>query len=133
MSTKRIKIKFEANGDGTLECVGGSTFKCLGKKDLNYPVDLTVQSVVGTDKFENKFSNEFQVNMPWAVLIWGQRGIYIHGWEGEATVASYGGDTNGCIHLQSDNPANDAKAVYNWIDGRTRITIEYAWDSTKKE
>lgn len=124
-ATKRIHIRFQANGDGDLQCVGLGTFECLGRAnaDCRYPVDLTVRGEIGVDKFLSKYSNEFQVTMPYAILIWGQRGIYIHEWPGRARRAQYGSDTNGCIHL---SPA-DAPTVYNWIDGRTRITIEYPW------
>ena len=124
-ATKRINIRFAANGDGDLECVGFNTFECLGRAnaDCRYPADLTVTGEIGVDKFLTKFSNEFQVEMPHAILIWGQRGIYIHEWPGSARRAVYGDVTAGCIHL---NPS-DALAVYDWIDGRTRITTEYPW------
>ncbi len=127
MAIKVIKIGFQKNGDGTLQCVGGSNFKCLGQVGRKYPNDLTVQGKEGVDKWPTKYSNEFRVEMPWAVLIWGQVGIYIHGWPGEATVAAYGGDSNGCIHLRSDDTRDDAKSVYQWVDGSTRIVIDYPW------
>jgi hypothetical protein len=124
-ATKRIKIRFAANGDGDLECVGFSTFECLGRSnaDCRYPVDLTVRGEIGVDKFLTKFSNEFQVDMPHAILIWGQRGIYIHEWPGRARRAVYGQMTAGCIHLSP----SDALSVYDWINGPTRVTIEYPW------
>lgn len=120
-STKRISISFRANGEGTMECSGLGSFPCLGKPGLGYTRDLTVRGIVEEDKFDRKFSQEFQVWMSWAILIMGQRGIYIH--EGPDTLSDNGGATAGCIHLGMGN----AERVYRWVDGRTRITIEYPW------
>lgn len=132
MSTKRIKITFKANGDGLLECKGGGTFKCLGQVGRQYPKDLTIKGEEGVDKWKEKRSDEATtatdvIMMPWAILIWGQKGIYIHGWPGEASVAGYDGGPAGCIHVQSDNATNDAKTLYDWVDGRTRVEFEYPW------
>ena len=114
---QRASIQFRANAEGTLT-YDGKSVPCLGKPALKYPTDLTVQT---SDKYERKFSNEFQVWMNWAVLIWGQRGIYIH--EGPATLDTNGGPSAGCIHLAPPT----AKEFYDWITGPTRITIAYPW------
>jgi hypothetical protein len=120
-ATNRVEITFNANGEGTMNCQGLGQFPCLGKPNLAYTQDLTVRGVEGEDKFLRKFSNEYQVWMHWAVLIMGNRGIYIH--EGPVTLRENGGPTAGCIHVAT----GDAERIYNWIDGRTRITIEYPW------
>lgn len=124
--TKRLDISFQANGNGTLTCLAG-TFKCVGNVGRKYPTDLTIQALLNVDKFLVKHSSEFDVDMPNALLIWGQKGIYIHGWPGEATVEGLGSDTKGCIHLSTDGPNSDSKKVYDWVDGPTRIVISYPW------
>jgi len=113
---KRIIISLNANGEGTLECVGLGTYQCLGNPSMDYPDDVTVTGVVGTDKFQERFSEEFQVTMKWAVLLGWQRGLFIH--EGADSIAENGGVSAGCIHLAEPN----AKTVYDWVDGKTRIT-----------
>jgi hypothetical protein len=117
LATLRAKITFGANAEGTLE-YNGLTRPCLGKSALPYPTDLTVNV---TDKYRRRYSSEFQVWMDFAVLIWGQRGIFIH--EGPATLGSNGGETAGCIHLAAPH----AEEFFNWITGRTRIEISYPW------
>lgn len=124
--TKRIEISFQANGNGILTCDLGS-FKCIGNVGRDYPTDLTIEGVLNVDKFPIKHSDEFNVDMPNALLIWGQKGIYIHGWPGVATVESYGHDTAGCVHLSTDGEKSDSMKVYDWVDGRTRILISYPW------
>jgi lipoprotein-anchoring transpeptidase ErfK/SrfK len=59
--------------------------------------------------------------MHFAILIMGDRGIYIH--EGDDTIATNGGESAGCIHLAPGN----AEAFWNWVSGPTRITIDYPW------
>lgn len=60
--------------------------------------------------------------MPWAVKIWGQKGIFIH--EGPDTIARNDDEpSKGCIHLASPN----AKDFYDWITGNTRVQISYPW------
>jgi lipoprotein-anchoring transpeptidase ErfK/SrfK len=61
--------------------------------------------------------------MNYSILIWGQRGIYIHEWPGRATYAGNGGPTAGCIHVE----VGDAKRIYDWVDSKTRIVISYPW------
>lgn len=130
MPTKRISVKFRANAEGTLNCFGGGTYPCLGKVGMRYPRDLTV---LPTQKWKLKLSQEYGVNgpnglepapMPYAILIWGQRGVYIHSWPGAPTVRGNGNsDTSGCIHLSTI----DAPKVYAFVSERTRITISYPW------
>lgn len=116
-ATLRASIVFRANGEGTLS-YNGLNRPCLGRTTLPYPTDLTIN--VG-DKYRRRYSTEFGVWMDFAVLIWGQRGIFIH--EGPATLAENGGETAGCIHLGAPH----AEAFFDWITGRTRITIQYPW------
>jgi len=120
--TQLISIVFQKNGEGTLNAHGlSSGFHCLGKPDVKYPRDLTIKGEEGVDKFPMWYSREFGgAQMPWAILIWGQRGIFIH--QGPATVSN-GDRSQGCIRL----PGSSAKTVYDWITGRTRITISYPW------
>lgn len=119
MATKRIKIKLSANGEGTLECVGLETFACLGNPTMEYPADVTNTGVEGEEKFRERYSSEFSVNMPWAILLGWERGLFIH--EGADNLKDNGGvPSAGCVHLASPN----AKTVYDWVDGRTRITTE---------
>ncbi len=123
--TGRIKIKLGANGEGTLECVGLGTFKVLGQPNRDYPQDMTVNP---SDKEELHISVEFDgIKMPWAILIWGQKGIYIH--EMPDNLADNGNrPSEGCIHL---SPTNAPKA-YDYVQTRTRVTIEAPWLKKKK-
>ena len=119
--TQRIDIAFAASGEGTLTCHGLGSYRCLGQPGRGYPKDLTVQAA---DKHGTHHSVEFGVDMPYSVLIWGQKGIYIH--EFPCTLQGNGGPSAGCIHLCP----GDAKAVYDWITGATRVTIHYPWAAT---
>jgi hypothetical protein len=116
--TKRIEIAFRSNGEGTLTCAGMGSYPCLGQPGRMYPIDLTVTTA---DKFEEHYSEEFQVLMKWCILIWGQKGIYIH--EGPDNLHDNDGPSAGCIHLGVGN----ARRVFDWLDERTRITISYPW------
>jgi hypothetical protein len=121
--TKRIEIKFNENGEGTLIAHGLGEFPCLGKPGLSYPKDVTVTP---KEKERLHISKEFDgAEMPFAIRIWGQRGIYIH--EGDPTLAANGGPSQGCIHLKK----GDAQKVYDWVTGPTRVTIEYKWKAGK--
>ena len=132
---KRIHINFNAQGEGQMECRDFRTFRCLGKKGLKYPVDLTIVPSRPGVKVHPYFSQEYvcdypgigQVQVPckmnYSILIWGQRGIYIHEWPNPATYAGNGGPTGGCIHLDIGN----AKLVYDWVNTKTRITMQYPW------
>lgn len=120
--TGRIKIDFSANGEGTLECVGLGTFNILGQPGRKYPKDIVVDPTIdATEKEQNHKSVEFGVDMPWAIRIWGQKGIYIH--EMPDNLSANGGPSAGCVHV---GPTN-AKKVYDYVIGRTRITIKYPW------
>lgn len=116
--TKRVSIHFDSTGQGHMSCNGLGVFPCLGQPGRQYPVDLTVTPA---DKSPEHWSDEFQELLKWCILIWGQKGIYIH--EGPDTLAENGGPSAGCIHLGSGN----AKSVFDWVDERTRITISYPW------
>eukprot|EP01006_Ploeotia_vitrea_P064267 TRINITY_DN87428_c0_g1_i1.p1 TRINITY_DN87428_c0_g1~~TRINITY_DN87428_c0_g1_i1.p1 ORF type:complete len:112 (-),score=8.49 TRINITY_DN87428_c0_g1_i1:63-398(-) len=110
--SKVMKIKLGADGLGTLQ-FGNSTVGCGGKKGMNYPKDLTINT---SDKKGTHISGEYDAEMPFAILIWGQRGVYIHQWPCLE-------NSSGCLHLLE----GDAKKVYDWVDGRTRVLIEYPW------
>jgi hypothetical protein len=116
----QAKITFRANGEGTLK-FGSTTVPCLGKPNLAYPVDLSVRGIEGTDKFLERRSEEFGVMMPFAVLIWGQRGIFIH--EGPDNLDDNGGPSQGCVHIATGS----AKTFYDWVSGPTRIQISHPW------
>jgi len=132
---KRINIALNNLGEGGLECVGLGTFRCLGKKGLRYPNDLTINPALPNVKRHPYLSQEYECDYPtigqigvpcrmnYSILIWGQRGIYIHEWPGRATYADNGGPTAGCIHVE----VGDAKTIYEWVDAKTRIVISYPW------
>ncbi|MET1257014.1 L,D-transpeptidase family protein [Aliikangiella maris] len=110
-------------------------FRCLGKKGVRYPKDLTINPALPNVKRHPYFSQEYvcdypgigQIGVPcrmnYSILIWGQRGIYIHEWPGRATYVGNGGSTAGCIHVE----VGDAKKIYDWVDSKTRIVISYPW------
>lgn len=120
ITTLNAQVAFANSGEGTLS-FGGTTFACLGRPGFKYTNDLTVKGEVDKDKFRRKYSNEFQVWMDFAILIMGQKGIYIH--EGPDNLEDNGGPSAGCIHLAPGN----AEEFYNWVSGRTRIQISYPW------
>ena len=106
---KRINIILGANGIGTIECVGLGTFECGGNATITYPRDITINP---SDKKGTHRSREFNVDMPYAILMWGQRGIYIHEW------GRLGGSM-GCIQVLP----GAAKQVYDFVSEPTRILI----------
>lgn len=118
----RIKIKLRYNGEGELECVGLGSFKVLGQSGRRYPKDLTIDPTNDPSvKKRLHRSSEFNVNMPFAIRIWGQVGIFIH--EFPDNLRDNGGPSAGCIHVGRIN----AERVFNYIVTRTRITIDYPW------
>ncbi|MDB4975947.1 MAG: L,D-transpeptidase [Myxococcaceae bacterium] len=48
-------------------------------------------------------------------------GIYNHEWPTIPTIAGNNGPTHGCIHLEIGN----AEKVFNWVDQRPRLLIDY--------
>jgi hypothetical protein len=116
-ATKRIKIEFQKNGNGTLECVGLGSFPCQGLPTVHYPTDVTIHD---GDKELLHHSIEFDVDMPYAIRIWPARGIYIHQWD---FCRVEDGASAGCIHLCQAS----AKTVFDWVTDPTRITISYPW------
>ena len=117
-ATLRASLALKANGEGTLTYNGG-TVPCLGRPGMTYEKDITIRGVVGTDKFERRWSTEFGVWMDWAVLIHGVRGLFIH--QGPDNLLDNGGPSAGCIHL------NDAKAFYDWVSSPTRLLTTFPW------
>ncbi len=120
-ATLQASIALVANGEGHIT-FGGATWPCLGNPTTQYTRDLTVKGEIDVDKFRRKYSNEFQVWMDFAILIMGQKGIYIH--EGPPTLAENGNRPSaGCIHVGPPH----AQEFYDFVSGRTRILISYPW------
>lgn len=121
--TGLIKIIFQPNGEGTMECVGlGERFRVLGQPRRRYPKDITVDPITDPSiKSQRYLSKEYGVWMPWAIRIWGQFGIYIH--QFPDNLRANGGPSSGCIHVGELN----AKKVFDYVAARTRITIAYPW------
>jgi hypothetical protein len=98
---------------------------------LRYPKDISINPASPEVKRHPYFSSEYvcdhpgvgQIGVPcrmnYAILIWGQRGIYIHEWPGAATYIGNGGP----LHVE----VGDAKKIYDWLDTKTRIVITYPW------
>jgi hypothetical protein len=120
--TGRIMINFSANGEGTMKCVGLGDFKILGQPGRKYPKDMIVNPIEdSTVKKRLHHSQEFDVDMPFAIRIWGQKGIFIH--EFPDNLRENNGPSAGCIHVGKPN----ANRVFDYVVTRTRITIEYPW------
>ncbi len=116
--SKIITITFKESGEGELRASGLGTFPCLGKPGFPYKPEVMIGP---NDKFRNKWSSQYEVNMPWAILVHWERGAFIH--EMPATLASNGGPTAGCIHLDKGN----AEKVWHWATGRVRVQIQTPW------
>ncbi len=79
MAKKLIKIQFNDLGEGSLECVGFNTFRCLGQKGLRYPTDITVAPSISGTKESPHYSRQYscppnnnalgQCIMPYSILI----------------------------------------------------------------
>lgn len=117
MATKRIRIELNASAKGTLECVGWKTYTCLGRAEAPYKRDVTVKGEHNVDKFPTRRSREFDIDLDWVIVMDGNKGYWIH--EGDTER----GSSAGCINLESPG----AKAVYDWVDGPTRITVSAPW------
>lgn len=113
--TLRAEVALGPDGPGTLK-YGAKSVQCRGKKNYNYVTDVTNNGAEDVDKFKRRWSDQYNVWMPWAVLIDGARGVFIHEFPLDVQSA-------GCIHLA----AEDAKDFYNWITGKVRITISFPW------
>lgn len=116
--SRMITINFEASGEGVLVAKKMGDFRCLGRPTFPYKPEVTVNPA---GKFRVKRSDEFGVDMPWAILIHWERGVYIH--EMPATLATNGGPTAGCIHLDK----GDAEKVWRYVSGSTRVLIRRPW------
>ena len=108
-----IYIYLNSNtGIGTLKYCK-KTYDCGVDPDYNYPEDSTLDG----RKEKKHHSNEYDVDMPWAVLWDGTDGIYFH----EADSLS---GSAGCIHLLE----GDAEDFYNSVQGRPRILFKWVDD-----
>src|SRR4051812_31575510 len=91
-ATLQVKITFTNSGEGTLN-YGGTTVACLGKPNVAYPADSTIDNIEGVQgegdygsayKLKKWISQEFQDDkenpavMLWAVKLIGSKGIFIH-------------------------------------------------------
>ncbi|WP_394352415.1 L,D-transpeptidase [Pelagihabitans pacificus] len=76
-----------------------------------------------SDKKLKYWSKEFNVWLEYAILIWGQKGIYIH-WGADNIASNGNSDSAGCIHLEKPQ----IEELFNWLNSRTRITIEHPWE-----
>jgi len=133
--TKRIDITFfNKLAEGSLSCVGLGSFRCLGMQGLKYPAEMTIDPATPGTKVHPYYSKTYscppndnargQCIMNYAILIWGQQGVFIHEWPGGPTYAGNGNQsTHGCIHLA----VGEAKKVFDWVDTRTRIVISRPW------
>ena len=110
--TDVMKIHFNSDGIGTLAYKGAS-YAIGGQVGRAYPKDITV---LPSAKSLSHMSGEYGCELKYAILIWGQKGIYIHEW---GTLAG----SAGCLHLMP----GDAEAVYNAFTSKTRILIDYDW------
>lgn len=117
MPTQQLKISFISNGQGTIS-FDGKSYPCLGQKGRNYPTDCTIYP---KDKKLRHWSNEFDVWLDFAILFWGQKGIYLH--YGADNLKDNGGDSAGCVHVEKPQ----IEELYNWIQDRTRLVIEHPW------
>ena len=117
MPTQRIQISLASDSTGILNCVGFRSFPCLGKANAPYVRDATITGIVGVDKFPVRRSIFCDCDLNWVLIMDGTQGFWIH--EGVIDRPT----SAGCINLT----ASDAEAVYNWVAGRTRITIDAPW------
>ncbi|RZK26487.1 MAG: murein L,D-transpeptidase [Flavobacterium sp.] len=118
---KILNMRIDFNADGSGEGIikfNGKSFPCLGKSGVKYPKDLTFTTA---DKYRVWHSTEFNVDMEYAIKIWGQRGIFIH--LGFDNVEDNEGQSQGCIHV--DQP--QIIELYNWVTQNTRLLISYPW------
>lgn len=132
---KKMEIVFNnANAEGLLTCRGLGSFPCLGMPGLDYPAELMIDPAKPGVKAHPYYSRTYgcapnnnaqgQCIMNYAILIWGQQGVYIHEWPTPANFVGNGNrGTHGCIHLQ----IGDARKVYEWVDGKTYVTIARPW------
>lgn len=118
MARKIIEIRFESSGEGILSAEGLGTFQCLGRPGFAYKSEVLVSV---KEKFRVRHSEEFGVDMPWAILIDWRHGAFIH--EGPARLESNGGPSAGCIHLGP----GDAEKVWGYVTGKTRVLITRPW------
>lgn len=108
-------------------CLGVLTFNgvsapCLGKYGFPYPADNTIGvKCKGQGHNGSVHSKEFNCDLPWAVLLIGQRGVYLH--EDVTSGDLSHGNTHGCINLL----AADAQSVYKAITGNVRVLTKTSW------
>jgi lipoprotein-anchoring transpeptidase ErfK/SrfK len=93
--------------------MGFRTFNYGGRADFPYE-NYSDTTLSPAQKRQVVHSGEYDVDLPWAVLWIGQRGIYFHEWPQLPGSA-------GCIHLLS----GDAKAFYDWLDQPTRLLFSW--------
>lgn len=109
------------NCRGTL-AFGALTVACLGMWGFPYPADFTIRpSDRGTaGNGRSAWSSEFSCWLPDAVLLVGQRGVYLHADITSARGDLSHGNTHGCINLRK----GDAVRVYDAITGPVRVLVK---------
>lgn len=129
---KRMRIELTNTGEGTLECAGFDTFRCVGKKGMNYPRTIYINPALRGMKQNPHYSGKYSCDpysdsrgrciMKYSILLVPKWGVYIHEWVPGASIQS-GGPSHGCIHLDTGN----AEKVYNWVDSPVLLTMNYPW------
>ncbi len=117
MTARQINIIFRKDGSGTLSCEGTGEVPCLGSPETLYPSSVTNGGSEGEEKFPELYSNELDANISQAILLGWEHGLFIHC--GPDNLDDNDGPTSGNIHLAEDN----AKRLYDWIDGPVQISI----------
>lgn len=121
---------------GTLHLVGTDRkYPCIGHLGCNYPMECVVtpahkkqhielQHPQHEEEESNAKSNQ-PMTHPYTISIDESRGIYMH----EGSTNTDGQLINeqagtGCIELAK----GDAQQVYDFIEGRTKLSISHGWE-----
>ena len=129
---KKIVIRLTSSGEGTLECEGFRTFRCVGKPGMKYPKRIYINPAArgmkqnphlsaryGCDPYSD---NQGRCIMKFSILLVPRWGVYIHEWMPGASIRQ-GGTSHGSVHLDTGN----AELVYNWLDAPTYVYFYYPW------
>lgn len=117
LMTRQIKITLNSSGEGTISADDLGEFPCLGDPETLYPASVSNGGKEGEEKFPELYSNVLDANIEQAVLLGWEYGLFIHA--GADNLADNGGPTGGNIQLSAEN----AKSLYDWIDGGIEIKI----------
>ncbi len=112
MTTRILRLSLDKeSGIGTLS-FKKRIYDCGGNPSFDYPDDSTIYG----KKEPSHHSQEYDVEMKWAVLWDGTTGIYFH--EADELTGSAG-----CIHLLE----GDAEKFYDAIIEGERVRIIFKW------